>query len=125
MSDKLQSVIAELANSVGAETGELWSWMQGDGLRAYATVGALRCWAAVIVFMAMTIASAMYFRKAIRDGHELFDGTYEGPLVLDFVFLTCGLIGAIFTAYMLPDAIGWLVSPEGMVLHKFASAVGM
>ena len=38
MSDELSSVLAELAKGLGTSTGELWAWLQGDGLAAYARV---------------------------------------------------------------------------------------
>lgn len=38
MNDELQGVLAELASRLGTTSGELWSWLQSDGIAEYAKV---------------------------------------------------------------------------------------
>lgn len=123
MGDRLQDVLAEIARGIGIETGQLWEWMQGDGLRAYATVEVLTNLSLFVICVIVVVLSAWWFHRANADGRKLFD-EYGDGFIFDVIFLVLGVIFAIVGASVMPDTLGWLVSPEGMVLHMAARAVG-
>lgn len=131
MSDELSEVLAELAKGFGTSTGELWSWLQGDGLAAYARVQVARLavdtafWSVVTVVM--LIACVMLYRAANKAGNEAGDEAGDVAFTLMF-FCVIAVVGVVVSFALLADAASdlacWMASPEGMVIQKVLEMTG-
>lgn len=125
MSDELSEVLAELAKGFGTSTGELWAWLQGDGLAAYARVQVARLtvhtvlWAVISV---ISIAACVALYMAIR---KTDDDEMVGVLLIIGMFVLIGLVISlsILTAYA-SDLACWMASPEGMVIQRVLEMTG-
>lgn len=125
MNEELSNALAELAKGLGTSTGELWAWLQGDGLAAYARVQVARLtvhtilWA-VISGIAIAVCVALYMGIRKTDDEEMV-----GVLLIVGLFVVIGLIIslAFLTAYA-SDLACWMASPEGMVIQKVLEVMG-
>lgn len=123
MNDKLQGVLAELASSLGTSAGELWAWLQGDGVQAYAsvqvarlTVSALAGGVALALILVVMLAVWRHCAKdKYLDGVDLM----LAEMLPGFVLLLVGM----FETVVVSDLVGWMASPEGMVLMKVMEAL--
>lgn len=119
--EQTDAALSELAEQLGISVGELWGWLQGSGVQSYA--------AARIAQSITTIAMAfvffiicLYFFRFFYKKHEEWEDTYrtpydDNPYVLPIILLPILALGCFFVAAItLPDLIGWIASPEGMVI---------
>lgn len=118
MNDTLQGVLAELASSLGTSTGELWAWLQGDGVQAYASVQVARltvkAWAGGVALALILVIMLAVWRRCVRNRY--LDGA---DLLLAEVVPGTGLLFiGMFETTVVSDLMGWMSSPEGMVLLK-------
>jgi len=122
MNEQLQSELTELANGLGIGVGELWSWLSGNGVDAYASVQVstltAQCVALGLVELALVASVAwlvhMHHKTSRKEGAWWYDGEYAVATVVPsfaFVLLLIPLIDHVVTL------IGWLTSPEGMVVR--------
>ena len=129
MSDELSEVLAELARGLGTNTGELWTWLQGDGLAAYAKVQVARLavetafWSVVLVVA--IIACVMLYRAASKAGDEAGD---DDAVFMLMFFCVIAVVGVAVSFALLADAASelacWVASPEGMVIQKVLEMTG-
>ena len=118
MNDTLQGVLAELASSLGTSTGELWAWLQGEGVQAYASVQVARlmvsAWGIGIAIAVLAIIALVIARHCLKtsylDGADLMMAEMV-PTIALFVL-------SIVEVGVISDLAGWMASPEGMVLLK-------
>lgn len=120
--EQTDAALSELAEQLGISVGELWGWLQGSGVQSYA--------AARIAQSITTIAMAfvffiicLYFFRFFYNKHAEWEETYrtpyydDNPYVLQMVLLPALALCCFFVvAFKLPDLIGWIVSPDGMVI---------
>jgi len=125
MNDELSEVLAELAKGLGTSTGELWAWLQGDGLAAYARMQVARLtvhtvmWA-VISGIAIAVCVALYMGIRKTDDEEMV-----GVLLIVGFFVVIGLIISLaFLTACASDLACWVASPEGMVIQKVLEVMG-
>lgn len=124
MNDTLQEVLAELAKGLGTNTGELWAWMQGEGVQAYGSVQVAKltvsAWGigiaiAVVAIIALAIARHC-LKTSYLDGADLMMAEMVPTIVL-FVL-------SIVEVGVISDLAGWMASPEGMVIRKMLEVMG-
>jgi len=128
MSDELSNALAGLANQLGISVSQLWDWLQGSGIQAYAwskiatlatTCGI--CIVAIVVFTAITLSIYKSEKKrtsAIQNGRvNDLDFDFDKS-VLIIVFCVVVAFGFFELAITLPELMGWMVSPEGMVMQE-------
>lgn len=126
MNDNLSDALAGLAESLGITVSQLWDWMQGSGLKAYAAskVATLATTSLLLIMVAVALSVAMRFvykaeMSRIENATSVFDEDFR---IEPFVFiLMAGIFDAscaIALAFALPDLIGWIVSPEGMLMQE-------
>ncbi len=124
MNDMLQNTLAELASSLGTSTGELWAWLQGDGVQAYASVQVARltvsAWGigisiAVVAIIALVIARHC-LKTSYLDGADLMMAELLPMIVL--------LVLGVIETGIVSDLVGWMASPEGMVIQKALEVIG-
>jgi len=118
MNEELSNALAELAKGLGTSTGELWAWMQGEGVQAYGSVQVAKltvtAWGigiaiAVVAIIALAIARHC-LKTSYLDGDDLMMAEMVPTIVL-FVL-------SIVEVGVISDLAGWMTSPEGMVLMK-------
>lgn len=123
MNDMLQNTLAELAGDLGTSTGELWSWLQGEGVQAYAKVQVARltaeAWGIGIALALVLVVVFAVWRIWAKSGH------YDGAdfLVMEAIPSTALLILGVCETTVVSDLVGWMASPEGMVLMKAMEAL--
>lgn len=113
MGDKLDEALADVANRVGVGTTELFGWLQSDGLEAYgrAQVATYASWVAILL-MAFLIGLAMMVLYLRGEGSRR---CYCEEMCI--VGCIVSLLSAVVLAVIVPELVGWLVSPEGMVMR--------
>lgn len=126
MNDNLSNALAGLAESLGITVSQLWDWMQGSGLKAYATskVVTLATTNLLLFMVAVALPVMMCFvykaeMRRIKNATSVYDKDF-GVEAFGFI-LTAGIIDAfcaITLAFTLPDLLGWIVSPEGMLIQE-------
>lgn len=120
MNDNLQNALAGLADQLGVTTAQLWDWMQGYGIGAYAKATIAAAIPAliftVVVAVTITVLSIMFYRKYKED----FDSEPEFMFLCAAVPLILLLFDGMFIVSIAGTILGWLASPEGMVLRMLA-----
>lgn len=122
MNEQLQSELTELADGLGIGVGELWSWLSGHGVDAYASVQVstltAQCVALGLVELALVASVAwlvhMHRKTSKKEGAWWYDGEYAVATVVPSFAFVLLLIPLIDDAVTLA---GWLTSPEGMVIR--------
>ncbi len=117
MNDSLQNALAGLADQLGVTTGQLWDWLQGYGIEAYAkaTIATTIPWlvaSAVAVIVLAILPPVVYRQFRDRLSGDWFDLLFFACMYLLSLFL----IGS-FLVDSVSTVLGWMVSPEGMVLR--------
>lgn len=130
MSEELSNALAGLANQLGISVSQLWDWLQGSGIQAYAwskiATLATTCGICAGAFVACTaIALSIYKSEAKRTSEIQIQNGRVYDLDFDFdksVLIIVLLVSAVFSFFVLattlPDLMGWLISPEGMVMQE-------
>lgn len=119
MSEELSNALALLANQLGITTAQLWDWLQGSGVQAYASAKVATMAVGVVAFLAfelaIAVASVTAHRLHVRAEKEnrYYDGEW---LVILITLLVIAAVVFVPLAIDVSNLIGWLVSPEGMVL---------
>lgn len=120
MNEQLQSELTELANGLGIGVGELWSWLRGYGLEAYASVqvSTLTAQCAILglieLGLAALVALLMYMTFKAKKEKGWYEDEYAIIAIVPFCLFVILLIPLIDNAVTLA---GWLASPEGMVIR--------
>lgn len=124
MNDTLQGVIAELANGLGTNTGELWTWMQGEGVQAYGSVQVARltvsAWGIGIAIAVVAITALAVARHCLKTSY-LDVADLMMVEVLPAIALT---VLSVIEVGVISDLAGWMASPEGMVIRKALELMG-
>ena len=119
MTEELQHTLSGLAESLGITVGELWSWLQGNGIDAYARAVTATLWVKValelLVIVVLLVAAALIYRDhRVKEEMERF---YDGDLLYASVLCILFVAGGFFFLYIDGSELaGWLASPEGMVI---------
>lgn len=124
MNDNLQNVLSELAEGLGTSTGELWSWMRGNGIESYAKVRMARLWVeafeSLAVLLLCVLVGALLYRFW-KKNDEYFD---LGELILlEVIPFVASALFALYFMETVSELAGWMASPEGMVIEKFLEMV--
>ena len=115
LSERLQDALAGLAEQLGISVGQLWQWLQGSGVGAYARakVAQLGATAAVgAVLVVLGVAALVWTARRIGEMEDR--DMYLVPLAL--LLIVGSAIGVIFLASTVSALCGWIASPEGMVM---------
>ena len=124
MNEELSNALAELAKGLGTNTGELWAWMQGEGVQAYGSVQVAKltvtAWGigiaiAVVAIIALAIARHC-LKTSYLDGADLMMAEMVPTIVL-FVL-------SIVEVGVISNLAGWMTSPEGMVIREVLEVMG-
>ena len=119
MTEELQHTLSGLAESLGITVGELWSWLQGNGIDAYSRAVIANLWVRVALellgIVVLLIAAALLYRShRIKEKAEIF---YDGDLLITSVVCILFMASGFFLLYHDGSELaGWLASPEGMVI---------
>lgn len=130
----MEEKLVEIADAVGVEVSELWAWLKNGGIQAYqaakvAELGTLVgiCLFAIVAMVCLYIRTLLVEREL--DGKEAESCTYyynaddvRERLLWERVVYSL-LFGAATTMLIMsmPRLMGWMVSPEGMVLSIIAN----
>lgn len=114
--EQTDAALAELARQLGISVGELWGWLQGNGIEAYAAARVAYGLTEVIGFLLLFAVCAVVFVNTLRAVEKT---DFDGEFCCLAAFCVSGIIGiiaAIGVVACLPSLVGWFVSPEGMVI---------
>lgn len=120
--DELATTVSDILNQTAGGIGDISEWLASDGLPGYAAVSIARN-AVVVVMCALIIALCVaVFRWGLKNEIDCFDSpvTLFGSVAACFAIIACALL----LAFSIPDLVGWLVSPDGMLLETLVSALG-
>ena len=124
MSEELSGALADLARGLGTTTGELWAWMQSDGIDAYAraqvakyAVGTFLSVTFLVVCIFAVVATARIVKKDCESNpfDDESDAFFE-LLLFEIMPMILAFISGLFACDQVTGLIGWLASPEGMVI---------
>lgn len=124
MSEELSGVLADLARGLGTTTGELWAWMQSDGIDAYVraqvakyAVGTFFSVAVFVVCLVAVVATARIVKRDSESNpfHDESD-TFLELLFFEITPVILTVFTGAFACDQFTGLIGWLASPEGMVI---------
>lgn len=124
MSEELSGVLADLARGLGTTTGELWAWMQSDGIDAYAraqvakyAVGTFFSVAVFVVCLVAVVTTARIVKKDCESTpfYDESDAFLE-LFLFEIIPVLLALLTGAFACDQVTGLIGWLASPEGMVI---------
>lgn len=124
MSEELSGALADLARGLGTTTGELWAWMQSDGIEAYAraqvakyAVGTFFSVAVFVVCLVAVVATARIVKRDCENHPSRDDGdAFFELLLFEITPVILTLFSGLFAGDQVTGLIGWLASPEGMVI---------
>lgn len=123
MNDELSSALAELAKGFGVSTGELWSWLQSDGVTEYAKVQVAQLKVNTFGSALGTVACIVMCIVMFRVLNKVNTYDMDAP----FIGLTVFAVGAIFFAATVfanaSELAGWMASPQGMVISMLLEKV--
>ena len=114
--EQTDAALAELARQLGISVGELWGWLQGNGIEAYTAARVAYGLTEVISCLLVFVVCSVVFVNTVR---AIEKADFDGEFCCLLAFCTAGIIGIIAigcAALSLPSLVGWLVSPEGMVI---------
>lgn len=124
MNDELSSALAELAKGFGVSTGELWTWLQSDGLTEYAKVQVVQLTVSA-VGIGITIAITLVIAFVILRHHLKNPYTdWVDIMMAELVPSVALLVFAVIETGIVSDLVGWMASPEGMVISMLLEKVG-
>lgn len=120
--EELANTVSDILNQASSGVGDISEWLASDGLSGYAAVStaqsAYGVAAAVVILIACT-AGIIHLARACNNGDIDCDAG-----VFIFALAIIAAIAALFAIMESYKLIGWLVSPDGMLLKEFVSAVG-
>lgn len=114
--EQTDAALAELARQLGISVGELWGWLQGNGIEAYASAKVATGLTEVISCLLVFAVCAVVFVNTLR---ALEKTDFDSEFCCVMALCTAGIIGIVAigcAALNLPSLVGWFVSPEGMVI---------
>lgn len=113
MDNQFQEKLNELASKFGTTSNDLYSWLTNTGLPNYANVTIVRLSITIAICTILLILSFIVMRKLVlANNDELF--ILVGIPLMFVVVISFSLI-----AISIPDLIGWLMSPDGMIVNSF------
>ena len=128
MSEELSNALAGLANQLGISVAQLWDWLQGSGIKAYATSKVVTNSTICIICVVIIVTSLLIAKQIYKSEKERIASTSstayraqnfsEDKEFLIYAFCTTAACGAVVLCVFLPDLMGWLISPEGMVMQE-------
>ena len=114
--EQTDAALAELAQQLGISVGELWGWLQGNGIEAYAAArvayGLTEVIGCLLLFLVCAVVMVHLYRLAVKAN---FDAEFPCVMGICFAGIIC-IIAAFGIVLSLPSLVGWMVSPEGMVI---------
>lgn len=120
MSDELSGALADLARGLGTTTGELWAWMQSDGIDAYARAQVAKYAVGTFFSVAILVAVVATARIVKKDCEStpFYDESdaFLKLLLFEIIPVILAFISGLFACDQVTGLIGWLASPEGMVI---------
>lgn len=119
MNDNLQNALAGLADQLGVTTAQLWDWMQGYGIEAYARATIATTIPGLVASAVAVIVLAILPLVVYRQLRDRLDGEWFEFDLLFFalLYLIPMLLIGSFLVDDMSTVLGWMVSPEGMVLR--------
>ena len=126
MNDELQGTLAELASGLGTTTNELWTWLQGDGINAYAAakvaqLGVIVAFITIALLCCIAACAVIYMTWRHSDKKGYWDDDCLFAMIIP-LFLV-GVVIILGVDYI-GEFAGWIASPQGMVMQMFVDKFG-
>lgn len=121
MTYNLQAVIAELAAQFGIETGTLWDWLKSDGITSYAKAYVAYNMVYSILGCVIALIGLIMFVSGL-----VFLFKHENEELCFISLIIGGVVFVIATVSFVPtmaNTIGWMASPEGMVIKQLVDTL--
>lgn len=124
MNDELSSALAELAKGFGVSTGELWSWLQSNGVAEYAKVQVAQLTvSAVGIGIAIAVTFVITFVILRHHLKNPYTTDWADIMMAELVPSVALLVLAVIETGIVSDLVGWMASPEGMVISMLLEKV--
>lgn len=139
----MEEKLIEIADTLGVEVSELWTWLKNGGIQAYQSAKVAEL-GTIVAFCVLGIAFCVYLllhalaeRKQIIEEVGCYGTDWRERLKVENIkddinesvtttliasAVALGILSAILLIN-LPSLIAWIVSPEGMVLRMITAGV--
>lgn len=127
MGEKLQESLAGLADQLGISVGQLWDWMYGHGAEAYAQAKIAQLYVDVAIFatllILMLVIGILAVRSVLKRKREKGTDSYEDIILCGIIDIGVNIVLISCFTKALRELLGWLASPEGMVMQMIFDAI--
>lgn len=120
--DELATTVSDILNQAAGGIGDISEWLASDGLTGYTSVMIARQSCTALMCMVSILACVVFFRWIINSEIDLVDSF--AVFLVAIVAVVVMILSAFVLVISLPDLVGWLVSPDGMLLDTLVSALG-
>lgn len=119
--DELATTVSNILNQAAGGVGDISQWLATNGLPGYAAVNIAQNTAVCLIAVALIVASAFGIRALVTN-----DAIFEDDEMYVLIFIVscvvfCGSM--VILCLTIPDLVGWLASPDGMLLKTLVSAL--
>lgn len=124
MNDKLQDILADLANGLGISVNQLWDWLQGNGLSSYTKVMVAQSIYTVIACIFLFVVTCLITYRLYKwymTEKEIRQSSFDEDTAF-ILSLFSGVFAIVMIGVTLVNTyylIGWLTSSEGMIIKMF------
>lgn len=113
--EELASTVSDILNQAAGGVGDISSWLATNGLPSYARVMLARNGVYVVIQLLVAFVCVSFGVAERKIAHRYDEELY----FFLFLFVLIDLITMLFT---IPDFVGWLVAPDGMLLNTLLSS---
>lgn len=118
--DQLAITVSDILNQAAGGIGDISSWLASNGLSGYAAATIAQLSAIVTICLVLIAVSSAIVYKCVKLG------LYNDGICIDIVVIFAAgvlVICLIVMAFAIPQIVGWMASPDGMLLDKLVSAI--
>lgn len=123
--DELATTVSDILNQAAGGVGDLSQWLASNGLPGYARVSTAQCATvcvlSLIVLVPLAVTSFLWYKKC----RSLYDSGRDGF----FYAFASGILAffglCLFIAFYtnVIDLVGWIASPDGMLLQTLVKSI--
>ena len=124
--ENLDRALAGLASQLGVSVSQLWDWMQGYGIQAYARARIAQLAPIAVVgaiFLFIMVSLPIYLLLKGYKKQDKIVYVNENAAAFTAIMEVILFFASILTVPCLCELLGWIASPEGMVIETLMEAL--
>lgn len=123
--DELAVTVSNILNQAAGGVGDISQWLANNGLPGYASVNIAQNTAICLLALAFIVASVAVCLISLKKARTVNDrwGDDEIYEVIAFVSFLVGIASTITFCLGVTRLVGWLASPDGMLLQTLVSGL--